>query len=281
MSSYSLYVNLESQPSDPDPEPQATLLGSIDGSKYTGSYTSITLTSPWGGSNVKGGNGAVYTKNSSSWWWSSSTTYGTITYTVPSGYSNATFTVQITTSNNSYGSGNITVKSAKTSAVGHSFAKNETYSWTVTASAGDKITIYSTSSNYSPDMTLINIYAGTPSLNATQTGDNTAITVTGIEPGQTSYTLNNLIAGATYSYYVVAKYIDGTSATSNSQEVTLTSLGVMGGEHTAIDTINGDEVESVTYVNMAGVQSNEPFDGINIKVVRYKNGTMKSCKVLY
>ena len=281
VSSYSLYVNLESQPSDPDPEPQATLLGSIDGSKYTGSYTSITLTSPWGGSNVKGGNGAVYTKNSSSWWWSSSTTYGTITYTVPSGYSNATFTVQITTSNNSYGSGNITVKSAKTSAVGHSFAKNETYSWTVTASAGDKITIYSTSSNYSPDMTLINIYAGTPSLNATQTGDNTAITVTGIEPGQTSYTLNNLIAGATYSYYVVAKYIDGTSATSNSQEVTLTSLGVMGGEHTAIDAISGDEVESVTYVNMAGVQSNEPFDGINIKVVRYKNGTMKSCKVLY
>ena len=130
-------------------------------------------------------------------------------------------------------------------------------------------------------MTLINIYAGTPSLNATQTGDNTAITVTGIEPGQTSYTLNNLIAGATYSYYVVAKYIDGTSATSNSQEVTLTSLGVMGGEHTAIDAISGDEVESVTYVNMAGVQSNEPFDGINIKVVRYKNGTMKSCKVLY
>lgn len=283
VSSYTLYANLVSQPSTDDPEePQSTLLGTIDGSNYTGSYTSITLTSPWGGSNVKGGNGAVYTKNSSSWWWSSSTTYGTITYTVPSGYSNATFTVQITTSSNSYGSGNVTVKSAKTSAVGHSFSKGETYSWTVTASAGDKITIYSTSSNYSPDMTLINIYAGTLNLNATQTSDNTALTVTGIEAGETSYALSNLIAGATYSYYVVANYVDGTKATSNTQEVTLTSMTMGNGDMTAIDGImNDSEIDSVTYVNMAGAQSSEPFEGINIKVVRYKNGTIKSTKILF
>ena len=281
VSSYTLYANLISQPSGDDPEPQSTLLASLDGSQYTGSYRNITLTSPWGGSNVKGGNGAVYTKNSTSWWGSSST-YGTITYTVPSGYSNATFTVQITTANNSYGSGNITVKSAKTSAVGHSFAKAETYSWTVTASAGDKITIYSTSSNYSPDMTLINIYAGTLSLNATVTGDNTALTVTGIAAGETSYALSNLIAGATYSYYVVANYVDGTKATSNTQEVVLTSMGVNNGGTTAIDAImNDSEIDSVTYVNMAGAQSSEPFEGINIKVVRYKNGTMKSTKILY
>ncbi|MBR5727371.1 MAG: C10 family peptidase [Muribaculaceae bacterium] len=281
VSSYTLYANLISQPSGDDPEPQSTLLASLDGSQYTGSYRNITLTSPWGGSNVKGGNGAVYTKNSTSWWGSSST-YGTITYTVPSGYSNATFTVQITTANNSYGSGNITVKSAKTSAVGHSFAKAETYSWTVTASAGDKITIYSTSSNYSPDMTLINIYAGTLNLNATVTGDNTALTVTGIAAGQTSYALSNLIAGATYSYYVVANYVDGTKATSNTQEVVLTSMGVNNGGTTAIDAImNDSEIDSVTYVNMAGAQSSEPFEGINIKVVRYKNGTMKSTKILY
>ncbi len=283
VSSYSLYVNLVSQPSEPeDPEePESTLLASLDGSQYTGSYKTITLKSPWGGSNVKGGNGAVYTKNSSSWWWSSSTTYGTITYTVPSGYSNATFTVQVTTSSNSYGSGNVTVKSAKTSAVGHSFSKGETYSWTVTASAGDKITIYSTSSNYSPDMTMINIYAGTPSLNATQTGDNTALTITGIAAGETEYVVNNLIAGATYSYYLVAKYIDGTTATSNTQQVTLTSMNAQGGGTTAIDAITGgDEVVSVTYVNMAGVQRSEPWDGVNVRVVRYKNGTVKSTKIV-
>jgi hypothetical protein len=279
VSSYTLYGTLTAQPSGGD-EPSSTLLGSLDGSNYTGSYASITLTSPWGGSNVKAGNGAIYTKNSTSWWGSSST-YGNITFTVPSGYSNATFTVQITTANNSYGSGNITVKSAKTSAVGRSFSKGATYTWTVTASAGDKITIYSTDNSYSPDMTYIGIYAGTLNLNATATGDNTNFVITDIDATATGITLSNLVEGGTYSYYLVANYVDGTTATSNTQEVTLVTVNM--GNNTAINAIaaDGDEVESVTYVNMSGVQSKQPWDGINIVVTRYKNGTMKSTKVRY
>ena len=282
VSSYTLYGTLTAQPSTEDPEePTATLLGSIDGSNYTGSYATVTLTSPWGGSNVKGGNGAVYTKNSSSWWWSSSTTYGTITFTIPSGYSNATFTVKVTTASSSYGAGNITVKSASTAAVGHTMTKGETYTWTVTGSAGDKITIYSTDSSYSPDMTLIEVYAGNATLNATATGDNTDFMVTGIEAGTTSITLNNLVEGGTYSYYIVANYVDGTTATSNTQEVTLTSLTI--GDKTAITSIaaDGDEIDSVTYVNLQGMQSKEPFDGINIVVTRYRSGATKSSKVLF
>ena len=94
--------------------------------------------------------------------------------------------------------------------------------------------------------------------------------------------MSNLIAGATYSYYVVANYVDGTKATSNTQEVTLTSMTMGNGDITAIDGImNDSEIDTVTYVNMAGAQSSEPFEGINIKVVRYKNGTMKSTKILY
>ena len=279
VSSYTLYGTLTAQPGGGD-EPSSTLLGSLDGSNYTGSYASITLTSPWGGSNVKAGNGAIYTKNSTSWW-GSSTTYGTITFTVPSGYTNATFTVQITTANTSYGSGNITVKSAKTSAVGHSFSKGETYTWTVTASSGDKITIYSTDSSYSPDMTWIGIYAGTMNLNATATGDNTDFVITDIDAGSTGITLSNLVEGGTYSYYLVANYVDGTTATSNTQEVTLTSLNF--NPNTAINSIaaDGDEVESVTYVNTSGMQSKEPFDGINIVITRYKNGVVKSSKRLF
>ena len=278
VSSYTLYGTLTAQPSGDEPS-GATLLGSLDGSNYTGSYTSITLSSPWGGSNVKGGNGAIYTKNSSSWW-SSSTTYGTITYTVPSGYSNATFTIQITTASTSYGAGNITVKSAKTSAVGHTFVKGETYTWTVTASAGDKITIYSTDSSYSPDMTLINVYAGTLNLNATATGDNTDFVITDIDAGSTGITLSNLVEGGTYSYYIVANYVDGTTATSNTQEVTLVSVNM---DNTGINTIatDGDEIESVTYVNMSGVQSKEPWDGVNIVVTRYRSGAVKSSKVRF
>ena len=276
VSSYSLYGTLTAQPSGDD-EPSSTLLGSLDGSNYTGSYASITLTSPWGGSNVKAGNGAIYTKNSSSWW---STSYGSITFTIPSGYSNATFTIQITTANTSYGSGNITVKSAKTSAVAHSFAKGETYTWTVTGSAGDKITIYSTDSSYSPDMAYIAIYAGTMNLNATATGDNTNFVITDIDASSTGITLSNLVEGGTYSIYLVANYVDGTTATSNTQEVTLVSINM--GNNTAINSIatDEDEVESVTYVNMSGVQSKEPWDGINIVVTRYRSGAVKSTKVV-
>ena len=277
VSSYTLYGTLTAQPEGGD-EPSTTLLAALDGSNYTGSYASITLTSPWGGSNVKAGNGAIYTKNSSSWW---STSYGNITYTVPSGYSNATFTVQITTANSSYGSGTITVKSAKTSAVTYSFSKGGTQTWTVTASAGDKITIYSTDSSYSPDMAYIAIYAGTMNLNATATGDNTDFVITDISAGSTGITLSNLVEGGTYSIYLVANYVDGTTGTSNTQEVTLVTVN-MGGQ-TAINSIiaDGDEIESVTYVNMTGVQSKEPFEGINIVVTRYKSGAVKSTKVLF
>ncbi len=277
VSSYTLYGTLTAQPGGDEPS-GATLLGSLDGSNYTGSYASITLTSPWGGSNVKAGNGAIYTKNSSSWW---STTYGNITFTIPSGYTNATFTIQITSANSSYGTGNITVKSAKTSAVGHTFSQGETFTWTVTGSAGDKITIYSTDSSYSPDMALICVYAGTMNLNATATGDNTDFVITDIEAGSTGITLSNLVEGGTYSYYLVANYVDGTTATSNTQEVTLVSLNM--GTQTALKSIitDGDEIESVTYVNMSGVQSKQPWDGVNIVVTRYKSGATKSSKVLY
>ena len=282
VSSYTLYGTLTAQPGGDDEPSGATLLGTIDGSNYTGSYAAVTLTAPWSGSNVKGGNGAVYTKNTSSgWWWNTTTTYGYIYFTIPSGYSNATFTVMVTTANNSYGSGNVTVKSAKTSAVGHSFSQGETYAWTVTGSAGDVITLYSTDSSYSPDMTMIQVYAGTASLNATATGDNTNFVITDIDAGSTGITLSNLVEGGTYSYYLVANYVDGTTATSNTQEVTLVSLNA--GPNTAINSIaaDGDEVESVTYVNLSGMQSDKPFDGVNIVVTRYRNGVTKSTKVRY
>ena len=128
---------------------------------------------------------------------------------------------------------------------------------------------------------LINIYAGTMNLNATATGDNTNFVITDIAAGSTGITLSNLVEGGTYSYYLVANYVDGTTATSNTQEVTLVSLNV--GNNTAITSLaaDGDEIESVTYVNMSGVQSKEPWDGVNIVVTRYRSGAVKSSKVLY
>jgi len=50
---------------------------------------------------------------------------------------------------------------------------------------------------------------------------------------------------------------------------------------TAISELQGDrQVAGVTYVNLAGAQSSEPFDGLNIVVTRYTDGTTSTSKVM-
>ncbi len=44
------------------------------------------------------------------------------------------------------------------------------------------------------------------------------------------------------------------------------------------DNVAEKTVESVKYYNLAGVESAEPFSGINIVVTRYTDGTTKSEK---
>ena len=198
VTSYTLQV------SDVSYVPPVALLGSLDGSQYTGSYANITLPAPWGGTNVRGGNGAVYVQNSTN-------TSGNITYTIPEGYEKATFTVKITTVSSTYGTGNLTVTTPATKAQGHQFAKGETFAWLVTASSGEKITITSTDSSYSPDIALIEVYSGdatevAASHRATETGDAVVRVITGITGN--SYTVENLTENGIYNVKVKAVYID-------------------------------------------------------------------------
>lgn len=204
--SYTLYVSAEPF------KPAIALLDSLDGSKYTGSYANITLSAPWGGTSVKGGNGAVYTSGSS----------GKITYTIPAGYQNATFSFQVTTTSTNYGSGNITVGSTQTPAVGYDMAAGETHTWVVTASAGETITLTSSDASYSPDIAMIRVYSGNTTVSSykmAETGDATYRVITGIK--DKSYTVNGLTQGGTFYFYVVANYVNGTLANSNTEEVTL------------------------------------------------------------
>jgi hypothetical protein len=131
--------------------------------------------------------------------------------------------LQITTTGTSYGKGNITVKSAQTAAVGHNFTSGETFTWTVVASTGEKITITTSESSYSPDMSKITVYAGDAS-SLNQTGDAAEAgdyrLITGIK-GK-NHLVENLSAGSTFYYRVKGLYIDGTeSRWSKSQCVTL------------------------------------------------------------
>ena len=203
------------------PKPSVALLDSLDGNKYPDSYQSITLTEPWSGNGVKVGNLAYYFSNYSN--------DGYIAYTIPEGYDNDVFSMQITTVSGSYGSGNITVGSDQTPAVGHNFNSGNTYTWLVTASAGEKITITSTDSYFSPDMNMIKVYVGDVnelnSLNAVvEEGDATSRLITGIT--DKFYTVKDLEAEGTYFYKVKTVYTDGTeSAWSNTQSVTLFANG--------------------------------------------------------
>lgn len=135
-----------------EPE-EPVLLHSLDGTAYTGSYADITLPAPWGGVTTRGGNGAIYVKNNYN-----GVERGTLTYTIPEGYTNAVFSLMIKSGSGNYGSGNFTVYTPQTAEAGHTFSGGETYSWEVIASSGEQITVYSTDNNYSPDIALIAVY---------------------------------------------------------------------------------------------------------------------------
>ena len=203
--------------------PTYELLSSVAGTDFTGSatgYYAITLPAPWGGTNVRGGlNSIIYFRSN----YNNDGSYGNITYTIPAGYENATFTLRITTATTNDAAGNLTVSTPQTTAVGHDFAIGETYAWVVTASSGQKITITTTDDNYSPDIALMEVYAGdatAATFNASETGDATYRLIEGIT--DRFYTVNDLTAEGTFLYKVKALYLDGTeSEWSNIEEVTL------------------------------------------------------------
>ena len=211
---------LEVSPKEVEPEPEPELLGSINGTSYTNqSYQAVTLSAPWSGNNVYGGYGAIYFRNASH---QSTTTDGYIKYTIPAGYQNKPFTVKLTTASGQYGSGKFVVGSTQTAAVEYSMSASETHSWLVMGSTGDVITITSPEDQYSPDITLIEVYSGnaTNMLTVNETRDGDYRLIEGIT--DKFYTVENLTAEGTFLYRVKALYLDGTeSEWSNVEEVTL------------------------------------------------------------
>ncbi len=210
VASYTLELNA--------PIPPSELIGSLSGSSYTNnSYSDITLSAPWGGKNVRGGYGAIYFRNSISY----TPSPGNITFTIPEGYNNYIFTMKITTSSSQYGTGNYTVETPQTAAVGKDFTSNgQTHEWLVTASSGEKITITSTDDSYSPDIALIQVYSG----DATESGSGiTYLPYRLIEGITNKYCdVTELEDGGTYLYRVKVVYNDNTeSEWSNMEQVTL------------------------------------------------------------
>ena len=88
----------------------------------------------------------------------------------------------------------------------------------VTAAAGQQVTIASNGSKQRFYLYNVTIYNG-GNRAVVENGDADSRVITGIT-GKT-YTVENLTAGETYEFHVVANYVDGTTANSNVEQVTL------------------------------------------------------------
>ena len=52
------------------------------------------------------------------------------------------------------------------------------------------------------------------------------------------------------------------------------------GSSSIVEDMSKKTINNVKYVNIAGMESTEPFDGVNIKVTTYNDGTTSTCKVI-
>ena len=106
------------------------------------------------------------------------------------------------------------------------------------------------------------------------------------------YSLNSvdnpkLTSGAVYSFEALVKEVavpttDAKSTSDASTKFVVYPLNLEAGNvSTGVNDVNNaKEVKGVSYFNMMGVESAQPFDGVNIMVTTYTDGTQSAAKVL-
>ena len=119
----------------------------------------------------------------------------------------------------------------------------------VPTAAGQKVTLSCTGTGKRVYVHSVTVYDGSVSkLNATETGDENTRVITGITAK--TYTVENLTPGATYNFYVVANYVDNTTAGSNTEQVTLEAEPVVPDPEVIVDpetlTMTAEVGETVT-----------------------------------
>ena len=72
----------------------------------------------------------------------------------------------------------------------------------------------------------------------------------------------------------------GTGGNNETQRYMLYNRVTTCGSANVVENLAEKTISNVKYYNIAGMQSNEPFDGVNIKVVTYNDGTTNTSKVI-
>lgn len=123
--------------------------------------------------------------------------------------------------------------------------------------------------------------------------NNGSINVQGFKAAfNVDYSLNSvdnpkLTSGNVYSFEALVKEVavpttDAKSTSDTSTKFVVYPLDLEAGNvSTGVNDVNSaKEVKGVSYFNMMGVESAQPFDGVNIMVTTYTDGTSSAAKVL-
>ena len=76
------------------------------------------------------------------------------------------------------------------------------------------------------------------------------------------------------------RFIYGTGGNNESQRFQLYNRVALYGSSSVVEDLTKKTINNVKYINIAGMESNEPFSGVNIQVTTYNDGTTSTCKVI-
>lgn len=76
------------------------------------------------------------------------------------------------------------------------------------------------------------------------------------------------------------RFIYGEGGNNETQRFQYYNRVALFGSSSVVENLDQKTINNVKYYNVAGMESNMPFDGVNIKVTTYNDGTTSTCKVI-
>ena len=75
-------------------------------------------------------------------------------------------------------------------------------------------------------------------------------------------------------------YFYGTGGNQIENRYTMYNRVSMHGSDVVVENLAQKTVKDVKFYNVAGMESNVPFEGVNIKVTTYNDGTVNTTKAI-
>ena len=76
------------------------------------------------------------------------------------------------------------------------------------------------------------------------------------------------------------RFIYGEGGNNETQRFQYYTRVALYGSSNVVEDLTKKTINNVKFYNIAGMESNEPFDGVNIKVITYNDGTTSTSKVI-